>query len=187
MSSSDAQVTPEMTLSDLAARFPGVIPVLERIGVDYCCGGRRPLAEAIAEAGLDWTTVSAELEMTLSAPSPVASPASWIEASPSDLADHIVAHFHAKLREDLPRLTAMGQKVVGAHGERHPEVHRVGAVLQELRAELDQHMLKEEQVLFPFIRMLDAGEGRRHPMLGRIASPIAVMEAEHEQAGAALA
>lgn len=108
-------------------------------------------------------------------------------ASLTDLVGHIFQHYHEKLRAELPRLTAMAQKVIAVHGERHPEVRDVAAVLAELRAELESHLVKEEHVLFPFISQLEAGTGTRHPMLGQIASPIRVMEAEHDRAWAALA
>lgn len=105
----------------------------------------------------------------------------------TDLVGHIFQHYHEKLRVELPRLTAMGQKVIAAHGERHPEVRDVAAVLAELRAELEPHLMKEEHVLFPFISQLEAGTANRHPMLGHVASPIRVMEAEHDRAWNALA
>jgi regulator of cell morphogenesis and NO signaling len=101
--------------------------------------------------------------------------------------DHILSRYHAKLREDLPRLTAMGGKVVNAHGDHHPEVRNVASTFAGLRAELDTHMMKEEQILFPFIQQLEAGTAGSHPMLGHLAGPIAVMEREHDNAGMALA
>jgi regulator of cell morphogenesis and NO signaling len=77
--------------------------------------------------------------------------------------------------------------VIAAHGAKHPEVREIAAVLAGLRAELESHLMKEEHVLFPFIAQLEAGTGARHPMLGHIASPIRVMETEHDRAWAALA
>jgi len=81
----------------------------------------------------------------------------------------------------------MGEKVVNAHGDGHPEVRRVASTFAALRTELESHMMKEEHVLFPFVEQLESGLGHRHPMLGHIASPIAMMEREHDDAGAALA
>jgi regulator of cell morphogenesis and NO signaling len=108
-------------------------------------------------------------------------------ASMTDLVGHILQHYHDKLRVDLPRLTALGQKVIDAHGERHREVRQVAAVVADLRAELESHLMKEERILFPFIAQLETGAGAGHPMLGHVASPIRVMEAEHDHAWAALA
>ena len=181
--SSQSSLSPDVTVADLAVRYPAAIPVLERLGIDYCCGGNRPLRAAVAEKGLDWTSVEAQIEPALRTDDATAG----VGDSLSTLTAFIVDHYHAKLRDDLPRLTTMGQKVINAHSERHPELRDVATVLGELRAELESHMLKEERILFPFIEDLDLGAGTRHPMLGHIASPIAVMEHEHERAGSALA
>jgi regulator of cell morphogenesis and NO signaling len=108
-------------------------------------------------------------------------------ASLTDLVGHILQRYHEKLRVDLPRLTALGQTAIDTHGATHPELREIAAVLADLRAELESHLMKEEHILFPFIAQLDAGSGARHPMLGHIASPIHVMEAEHENAWTALA
>jgi regulator of cell morphogenesis and NO signaling len=180
-------VSPDVTSADLATERPAVIPVLERLGIDYCCGGRRPLGDAVAEKGLDWQVVVAQIEGALDAPAAEDGTTSWSDSPLSVLASHIVGRYHAKLREDLPLLTDMGRKVINAHAGRHPEVREVASVLAGLRAELESHMMKEEHILFPFIEQLEAEPGGRHPMLGHIASPIGVMEAEHDSAGAALA
>jgi regulator of cell morphogenesis and NO signaling len=175
-----------MTVADLVARHPAAVDVFERLGIDYCCGGRRALRDVLAERSLKWATVAAEIEAARSTVQADAMQARS-DGSLSALTDHIVRRYHEKLRLELPRLTAMGQKVIQAHGERHPEVREVAMVFAGLRAELESHMMKEEHVLFPFIELLESGAGATHPMLGRMASPIAVMEAEHDNAGAALA
>jgi regulator of cell morphogenesis and NO signaling len=187
MSSQAISISPDAAVADVAVRHPRTIPVFERLGIDYCCRGARPLVQAVAEKGLDWQSVGAQLEEALRDPGAGKEPASWDDARLSELADYIVERYHAKLRNDLPLLTSMGERVIDAHGARHPELRDVAASFAGLRAELESHMMKEEHVLFPFIRLLEAGSGSEHPMLGRIASPISVMEAEHDSAGAALA
>lgn len=178
-------VSADTIIGELATHYPNAIPVLERLGLDYCCGGQRRLGNAVAEAGLEWPSVAAQLDEALALDEAKDSP-SWAEASLVELMVHILERYHAKLREDLPMLSGMGEKVVSAHGGRHPELRDVLSVFADLRAELDSHLMKEEQILFPFIEQLEAGLGSRHPMLGHIASPIAVMTREHDSAGAAL-
>lgn len=187
MTAPDGRVSPEATIADVVTRYPATIPVFERLGIDYCCGGKRPLGAAVADKGLDWQAVGSLIEAAVSPVAAQEAPASWSDASLTDLIAHILDRYHARLREDLPRLSAMGEKVINAHGERHPEVRDVAQVYAGLRAELESHMVKEEHILFPFIEQLEAGAGDRHPLLGRASSPIAVMEAEHDSAGAALA
>lgn len=184
MATPNEHLSPDTTLADLATRHPGAIPVLEGLGLDYCCGGQRPLGVAAAALVLDWTQVRAYVEAAIeTAP---ASRVSWSEATLSELIAHILDRFHAALRVNLPLLALMGEQVVAAHGERHPEVREVASVFAGLRAELDAHMMEEEHVLFPFVEQLELGLGHQHPMLGHIASPIGVKEREHEGAGALL-
>jgi regulator of cell morphogenesis and NO signaling len=184
---SQPSVSPDTTIADLAVRYPATIPVLERLGLDYCCGGNRPLGAAVADKGLDWGSVEALIAPALRGTDGQDDARPGADAPLSTLTGYIVEHYHAKLRQDLPRLAALSEKVINAHRSAHPELIDVAAVLGELRAELESHMMKEEHILFPFIEQLEAGLGARHPMIGHIASPIAVMEHEHESAGAGLA
>ena len=100
--------------------------------------------------------------------------------------DHLESSHHAYLRAELPRLEALLQKVLRAHGENHPELQEVSARFEELAADLIPHLMKEEQILFPFIRQLEAGASGS-ACFGTVQSPIRVMEAEHEAVGGMLA
>lgn len=187
MDSQERGISPADTVAAVALRHPGVIPVFERLGIDYCCGGGRSLQDAVADRQLDWESVKAQIQRARDASSGEDAPPSWTDASLSQLIAHILDRYHQKLREDLPLLSGMGNKVVAAHGDHHPEVREVASVFAGLRDELDSHMMKEEHVLFPFIEQLETGMGHRHPMFGHIASPIGVMRHEHDSAGVALA
>jgi regulator of cell morphogenesis and NO signaling len=180
-------ITPESTVGDVVARHPETLPVFERLGIDYCCGGGRRLDEAASASGLGWQEVSAQIGAALAAAAGAPAQPSWADAPLTDLLGHIVDRYHGRLRELLPMLSQMAGKVINAHGDRHPEVHEVASTFTGLRNELESHMMKEEHVLFPFIEQLESGLGHRHPMLGHISSPIAMMEQEHDSAGAALA
>ncbi|MCU0934388.1 MAG: iron-sulfur cluster repair di-iron protein [Thiobacillaceae bacterium] len=180
-------IAPETTVGDVVTRHPETLPVFERLGIDYCCGGGRRLDEAVAAGGLVWQDVSAEIGAALAASAQAPAQPSWADAALTDLMGHIIDRYHGKLREMFPMLTQMGEKVINAHGERHPEVREVASTFAALHSELESHMMKEEHVLFPFIEQLESGLGHRHPMLGHIGSPIAMMMKEHDDAGAALA
>jgi regulator of cell morphogenesis and NO signaling len=169
-----------ITLGDLVTVNPAAARVLETFGLDYCCHGERTLAEACAGAGVDAHEVEAEI-----AAAGVGGDTSWAALEPGALADHIVATHHRYLHEELPSLDALAAKVLSVHGDRHPELQRVRALVEAIRADLEPHLLKEERVLFPAIHAL-AG-GRRDLPFGSPANPIRVMAAEHEQAGELLA
>lgn len=172
------------TVGQLVVEKPSRSRVFERFGIDYCCGGKLPLGKACDRAGVTGDdVVSALTESDRSSEADN----DWSSAPLSDLIDHILLKHHAYLRRELPRLSDMAKKVVRAHGERFPWVLECEKVLAELRAELESHMMKEEQLLFPMIRELEAADAPPAFHCGNLRNPITVMEHEHDNAGNALA
>lgn len=167
-------LTPDMTLGSLVTQDIGRSRVLERLGLDYCCGGHRTLAEAAGEAGLEPDEVIQALT-----DSPTEGGVDCEAMSLSELTDHLVTVHHGYLWQEMPRLSALVAKVVGVHGQRHPELADIQGVYEELRAELEPHLTKEERILFPAIEQLDAGVT---PMISPV-GPIRMMMAEHDAAG----
>lgn len=136
--------TTTTTLAELATELPAATRVFHRHRLDYCCGGRRSLADACAERGLDAAALLAEI---LAAPA--ASRASPADLSPVELAAHVIARYHAPLREDLPRLVAMAEKVERVHAEKPGCPRGLAAHLAEWTRSVLDHLEKEEKVLFP--------------------------------------
>lgn len=174
------------TVGQLVAERPLRARVFERYGIDYCCGGKTPLVQACAEKGLGVDQVFRDLDAADTAAAP-GEQRNWAEATLSELIDHIVATHHAYLQRQLPRLTALASKVVEVHGGHHPELHEVRDIFQDLRAELESHAAKEEQILFPMIKTLEASTAAPCFHCGSVNNPIRVMEHEHDDAGNALA
>ena len=169
-------ITTEALVGQLATENPLATRVFARHGIDYCCGGGRPLAEVCAEKGLNPETIVAEINREITA-TPEAG-ARWDNAPLADLIDHILEVYHVPLWEELPRLDAMARKVLAVHGDKDPAM--LGGIVEvygALRAELDQHMRKEEEILFPMIK---AGQG------ANAGPPVNVMHIEHDSAGEAL-
>src|SRR5680860_178065 len=165
------------TLGELVTENPHLARVFDGIGLDYCCGGGRSLDEACAAAGLDPDVLQLSAASTgtddLTA-------SDWVSLDLSELTMHLEATHHAYLHRELPRLAALADKVVGVHGDRHPELAEVRGSLIELRGDLDPHLKREELVLFPMIRALMSPKMR--PTLS-VRTPIAVLCAEHDRAG----
>lgn len=172
------------TVGQWVARRPSTSRIFEHFGIDYCCAGNKTLARACAERHIDPRQVLARLEDEEQS-SPAAD-ANWLEAPLADLCDHIEVTHHAYLKTELPRLTEIVAKVVRVHGADHSELEGVQQALAELRAELEPHMFKEEQILFPAIRWLERSQAQPAFPFGTIANPIRMMELEHEGAGNAL-
>jgi regulator of cell morphogenesis and NO signaling len=160
----------------LAAEHPMATRVFARHDIDFCCGGGKPLGEVCRGKGLDPAAVIAEIEAEIAAPG--SSPTRWDQEPLEVLIDHILATYHARLREELPRLESMARKVADVHHDKQPEkLPRLLSVYLGLKAELEDHMMKEETILFPAIRN---GQG------AMVGGPVAVMEQEHESAASAL-
>lgn len=163
------------TLADLATTTPGASRVFHRLGLDYCCGGRRPLAVVCEERGLDSGEVLAAIEAEGAAPGDLTE---WAEAPVAALIAHIVATYHARLREELPLLLAMATKVETVHAAKPGCPRGLATRLAAIQGDVLDHLAKEEQILFP---LLQAGAGPR------VAQVIRVMEAEHQDHGSNLA
>jgi regulator of cell morphogenesis and NO signaling len=171
-------IDPSMTLGDIVTLRPSLAADLERRGLDYCCHGGRTLAEAAGEAGLDATIVAEELSAAH-----VAEPAAeWASLGLVDLVEHIEIVHHRYLWAEMPRISALVDKIVTVHGERHPELAEVQRVYTELRADLEPHLAREEQELFPMIRRLAATTGAAFDRRELVAQ-IEALAAEHETVG----
>jgi regulator of cell morphogenesis and NO signaling len=177
------------TVREIALNQPSSIRVFEQFGIDYCCGGQKPLALACTEQELEIDAVLAALASAASQPSPEVE--DWSRASLERLSGHIVSQHHEYVKQELPRLDALAKKVVAAHGSHHTELAGIQSALQSLDQELTQHLMKEEMVLFPYIvqleRALANGGARPHGCFGTVANPIAMMMQEHDGAGELLA
>jgi regulator of cell morphogenesis and NO signaling len=183
-------VTPEMPVGQLVAEDPRRARVFERLGIDYCCRGRTPLDSACREKGLDVAAVLRQLAAAEAEAEPGHDehvPVGRATATMRELIDHIVTIHHAYLHRELPRLADLADRVVDAHGSRHPELRELREVFLSLKSELRLHMLKEEKIVFPMIARLEVAMEVPELYCGSVGNPILVMEHEHDDAGADLA
>jgi len=177
-------LTIHSSVCDWAAQLPAAIAVLEARGIDYCCHGDVPLAAACQAVGVMPERLLDEFQQAAKAGR--VEDRDWSSAPLGALCDDIERTHHAFLREQLPRLAGLIDKVIAAHAERHPELHAVRSTFRELRHELEPHLLKEERLLFPAIRALEDGPSPPAFPFGSLRNPMGVMEDEHERAGDAL-
>ncbi len=182
-SPSTPRFSADTTLGAIVAARPAFARVFEKLGLDYCCGGKQSLATACRAKDLEPHIVQAMLEAA----------AAVIEAGPLDvdvtaltltqLADHIEQTHHTYLKSELPRLVEMAGRVARKHEWRDARLPLVNERVVALANEMLSHMQKEEGILFPLVRELEAGAADGGFHCGSIANPIRVMEAEHESAG----
>ena len=175
------------TVRDIALQQPTSIRVFQHLGIDFCCGGRKPLAEACAASNLEVDAVLAALEAANQIPAPPTR--DWSTATLEALSQHIVTTHHAYAKAELPRLALLAHKVVLRHGDTQHELPLIQSSLAQLDTELTQHFAKEETVLFPYITELEHSARTSPPRrcFGTVANPIAMMTEEHDAAGELLA
>jgi regulator of cell morphogenesis and NO signaling len=167
-------IDPSRTVAELVLEQPARARVFEELGLDYCCGGKTPLQDACEARGLPVDAAVTALEDAAEAPT---GERDWTTVPLTELCDHIVSEHHDRLREDLPRLDALLEKVVRAHGDERPSLFELRDTFIALRGELEEHLAAEEAVLFPLVR---AGGPYDADQLG-------ALEHDHESAGSTLA
>ena len=165
----------DQSLGQLARQIPGATQIFHEYDLDFCCGGKITRREAAQQKGLDAETIDIRLAALKSDREP--GDRDWGEASPSELIDHILVRFHERHREQLPELIRLARRVETVHGDRPDCPVGLADHLTVMRQELESHMQKEEQVLFPMLRR----------GLGMMAGgPIHVMRMEHDDHGESL-
>lgn len=181
---------PDQTVREIAIENPATVAVFEALGIDYCCGGKRPLKEACERANV---AVDRLLELLSGANGRESGEgaARWNDAKLADLSAHIVERHHGYVRQEAPRLEALADEVAGKHGDRSPELSSIRDLFAAVSQELSAHMLKEENLLFPYLCEMEAavlgGRPIPPPFFGSVQNPIARMLADHDDAGELLA
>jgi regulator of cell morphogenesis and NO signaling len=177
------------TVREIALEQPTSIRVFEEFGIDYCCGGHKPLGEACSAGKLEIDAVLAALEAAAQTPDTAID--NWAGKPLEQLIAHIVATHHAYVKRELPRLAGLAQKVVNRHGSHRSELLVIASTLKQLDEELTHHLAKEEVVLFPYVanleRALASHSEKPRSCFADVANPIAMMTQEHDAAGTLLA
>jgi len=178
--SSPHSLRSDMSLGDIVNMAPRLAVRLERLDLDYCCGGATTLADACQANDLDPESVIVELEAHLGTDD---TPAPWVSMGAVELVDHLVGTHHRYLWDELPRLQALVEKVNGVHGERHRELADIAACFAAIRADVEPHLEKEERILFPAIGELFTAADTPTFGFGSMGNPISMMLREHDDLG----
>lgn len=162
----------------LVAERPGRAEVFERFGIDYCCQGRTPLAEACAQRGLEESAVLRALAEHDALPVDVAAP-DYLALSTPQLIDHIIEVHHGFLRRELGPISALAHRVASAHQAAHPELAKLARAFDFMREDLEAHLLKEEEMLFPAMSAHASGGALPAHFAGGLHVPLLVLEGDH--------
>jgi regulator of cell morphogenesis and NO signaling len=179
-------ISPETTVRDIAAEYPSTVRVFEKAGIDYCCGGARSLQEACDSGNLDVEELLARLQQAEAEALP-ADLRDWKAAKLSEVITQIVERHHEYVRSESPRIQALITKVISRHGDTQPHLDEVRKRFETLSHDMSTHMMKEEQVLFPYIARMEqavsAGKPIPPPFFGTVQNPVRAMMNEHDDAG----
>jgi len=178
-------------VGQLAVKFPQIRQTLEKLGIDYCCGGKLSLREAIENLGLSTEDVIKDLQAAIKNSDDRQKYRNWSTESLTELTGHIEEKHHSCMKEQLPRLERLLDKTLNAHKEKHGQMlTELKEVYAALKSEIELHLAKEEQILFPFISQIENFQQNQtdKPELhcGSVENPIGQMEYEHDNAGKAL-
>ncbi|MDE2363989.1 MAG: iron-sulfur cluster repair protein YtfE [Hyphomicrobiales bacterium] len=157
------------TLADIASTVPGATALFRAEKLDFCCGGKALLVDAMAARQKDSGELVAKLEALAAEPRPSDAP-----QDVDTMIDMILARFHETHRREIPELIKLARRVEAVHRDNASVPAGLADLLEHIGSELESHMQKEEQVLFPMMRR------GGHPM---ISAPISVMLAEHDEHG----
>lgn len=176
------------TVGVLVAEDPLRAVIFDRLNIDFCCGGKQTLLEACKNQGIDFNLVVDELILGAKKGSPAGCfrTTSWLDATLSQLVDHIEHTHHKYLKKELPRLQTLADKVALVHGAKDTRLKEVATVFLAFKEEIEQHTRKEESILFPYIRKIEKEASSTPPPFGSVANPVRCMESEHADAGDAL-
>jgi regulator of cell morphogenesis and NO signaling len=160
------------------------VPILEKYNIDFCCRGKKSLADACNEKGIGLSNILNEISSVQNPENSRSMP--FTEMSQSQLVNHIIVQHHYYVRKTMPVILAHLEKIAYKHGALYPYMIRVRDLFQEVQQEMTKHMQKEELVLFP--RIVEMEKAQNNDQLfafdeNYISGPISMMEMEHEMAG----
>jgi len=173
------------TLGEIAAKDLRKAEVFKKYGLDFCCGGKKTVKEACAEKGLDVTKIEQELQNS-DKTSFTARPLPYNDWNLDFLADYIVNTHHSYVKKTIPDIKSYAEKVAKVHGAHHPELLEINKLAQEVCDEMSEHMVKEETVLFPYVKHIVNTQGKgyvKFDSLENVQEPIDIAVTEHELVG----
>lgn len=171
-------------VGEIVSEMPGAGEIFKKYRIDFCCGGMKPLGEAILEQGADEREVLEKLDAAFAASKNLAGQTDFKAMSETELIRYIESTHHVYVKKTLPMLGEYTTTVLRAHGQNHGELFKVHKLFHGLKTELEQHLIKEEELLFPAIREYLGAP--RKDLLEKIRSVMCETIGEHETAGGVL-
>ncbi len=170
-----------LSIGEIVASLPKASEVFKKYHIDFCCGGNRLLSEAIKEQQLNEDEILQELDEAEKETEAYKNQTDFVKLSRNELIDYIVSTHHSFLKITLPEISELTTKILRVHGTNHEEIFQVHKLFHNLKTDLDQHLIKEEELLFPLIKEYDQEPSKE--LLAKISNVMNETESEHEAAG----
>lgn len=173
----------EKTVGEIVTGNIRTATVFKKFGIDFCCGGGKAIRKACDEKGENFEDLLTELNLVMES---TQKDLDFQKMPLDDLIDYIYEKHHRYLYENGPITAQFVNKVAQVHGQRYPETMEIEKIFSELLSELNHHMFKEENILFPYVKKLvamDQGESVESQARTFVKFPIRVMQMEHDTAG----
>jgi regulator of cell morphogenesis and NO signaling len=169
------------SIGEIVVKFPKAAEIFKENRIDFCCGGNRPLIEAIKELGLDEEMIMNEINSQYENYEASAQDKDWTTAPLDELVEHILNKHHAYLWDEMPKIAKLAMTIMKVHGEHHPELIKVHKLFRTVQMELEEHLTKEETLQYPAInRFLETNSKED---LEKAVNIIDELEKEHTNAG----
>ena len=175
------------TVRDIALEQPQATRVFEKLKIDYCCGGDKTVGEACASAGVEIASLERMLDESRQSDFEVNVSIDFQKLTLRELINHILDKHHVYTKDEMLRLEPLMAKVISVHGGNHSELNEMGALFQQVCADLKPHMFKEEQILFPYVLEMERSVLENSPApfapFGTVKNPVRMMMLEHDTVG----
>lgn len=167
---------------EIVIKLPRASKVLKKYKIDFCCGGNRPIGQAILERNLDETQILNELNQLYNETQEAyQNEVDWEEKGYRELIEYIVNIHHSYLNQVLPELNQFVTKILRVHGAAHPELTRVHRLFSTLKTDLEEHLIQEEEIIFPMIK--EYSDNPTPERLKEIVKAIQTLEQDHAASG----
>jgi regulator of cell morphogenesis and NO signaling len=174
-------ITSDPLVRDIVNEFPKTSDIFKRNRIDFCCGGNIPLSQAAAQNSLNLDTIIDELKVVIAEYENTEIDVEvWTDSDSYTIIDHVITNYHRVSEEELALLSPYVTKVSRVHGDNHPELIKMNELFYEFKKELLEHMVKEEEIVFPLIKQLADGTA---PNPEEAINMIVELEKEHDHAG----
>jgi regulator of cell morphogenesis and NO signaling len=184
ISNRNLNLNEEKTVSDIVTQNIKTAHVFKKQGSDFCCGGGITVQQACEKNNVNYEQLMSELT---SVEKPTNQEEDFDAYELDQLLDFIINNHHVYVRESLPILTQYVNKVARVHGHHYNELLTVKDIFLQVKEELESHLLKEENILFPYVRTLVEANKQEvrtvQPPFGTVQNPVRMMEIEHDNAG----